>query len=98
MIQVKTNNRPRDILTWHDLSAAERAEFDYLDSPDRQDEAQFIRYRGVAYDLGEFTSLRVTGTPEFQSWHGVHADSYFSGVLVRFVNQCEQVIMGTFYS
>lgn len=96
-ITIRTNNIPRDVLGWHDLTARERAEFDYLDTDQRRDDAQFIRYRDVAYDLGEFTSLSVTGTPEFKPWDGVHADSHFSGVLIRYYGRnFEQVVCATF--
>ena len=98
-IKIVCNNRPRDVLAWPDLAAKEAAEFGYLDTAERQDDAQFVRYRGTVYNLAEFTSLSVTGTPEFKPWDGVHADSYFSGVLVRFVpgTAFRSVMVARFY-
>lgn len=98
-LTIVTNRQPRDILHWWDLSAKERAEFDYLDTKDRQNEAAFFRYRGATYDLGEFMATR--GMPEFSplvAWHGYHSDSYFSGVLVRYTDDFEHVVAGRYYS
>ena len=93
---VITNGRPRDVLAWEDLTAKERADFDYLDSEERQDSAHFARYRGAAYDLGEF----MPAPAELKPWQGCAADSYFSATLFRYVDGAdfESVIMGRVYS
>lgn len=91
-MKVVTNNQPRDVLYWHELSEKERADFDYLDSEDQQSQASFFRYRGEVYDLGEFM-----GGAE-KPWHGVHTDSYFSAILVRYVDDNERVIVARAYS
>ena len=88
---IKTNNVPRDVLSWYELTDAERAEFDYLDSDTAQSDASFFRYRGNIYDLGEFMISPLKG------WDGYHSDSYFSGILVRYVEDCERVIVATYY-
>jgi hypothetical protein len=100
-IRVITNNVPRDIVDAYELTLAERVEFDYLDwdSIDQgSDSATFLRYRGVTYDLGEFQTTH--GLPVFnplaRDWDGYHSDSFFSGIVVRYVNDFEQVIVGTF--
>jgi hypothetical protein len=64
-------------------------------------DASFFRYRGELYDLGEFMSTR--GMPEFSplvKWDGYSSDSYFSGTLVRYVDQDHdmRVVVGRFYS
>ena len=101
-ITIKTNNVARDILEAHELTAAERAGFDYLDWHALEagtDSASFVRFKGELYDLGEFST--TSGMPEFsplRAWHGYLSDSYFSGVLVRYVDDCERVIVATFYA
>ena len=90
-ITIKTNNVPRDVLYWWELTDTERAEFDYLDSEVAQSDASFFRHRGNVYDLGEFMISPVKG------WDGYHSDSYFSGMLVRYVEDCERVIIATYY-
>ena len=92
-ITISTNNVPRNILYGYELSPQEAAEFDYIE---RIEEGQFFRYRGQVYDLGEFQ--RVTDTMQnrhgFEGWGGYHGDSYFSGVLVKYTADNEQVIIG----
>lgn len=96
-LTIRTNNQPRDILYWHELTEKEQADFDYLDSDERQEQANFVRYRGNVYDLGEF--MRVpSGADEMAKWHGYHGDSYFSGILVQWTDDNERVIMGDYYS
>lgn len=88
---IKTNNVPRDVLHWWDLTDAERVEFDYLADAEAQSDASFFRYRGVAYTLEEFMISPVKG------WDGYRSDSYFSGMLVKYVQDCERVIVATYY-
>lgn len=98
-LTIRTNNVSRPVLYWHDLTATERADFDYLDTPERQDEASFARYRGVVYDLGDFAATRGHGAPEyFAKWHGYVADSFYSGVVVRYTDDFEAVVLGTYFA
>ena len=99
---IKTNNVPRDVLFWYELTDAERAEFDYLDSDDAQADASFFRHRGVVYDLGELIRIDKTVAPHpqrqgWEKWDGYHSDSYFSGILVRYVDGWQRVLIATYY-
>jgi len=99
---IKTNNVPRDVLHWWDLTDVERAEFDYLDFDTAQSDASFFRYRGNVYDLGEFSRIDKTVAPHpqrqgWEAWDGYHSDSYFSGILVKYVQDFERVIVATYY-
>ena len=101
-LTIKTNHVPRDIVEAYELTETERAEFDYLDWPaiERgEDSASFIRYKGVTYDLVDFRT--TSGLPEFSpltKWDGFQSDSFFSGIVVKFCNDFEQVIVGTFFA
>jgi hypothetical protein len=97
-LTIKTNSRARDILYWHDLTPREQAEFDYLDSEDRQDQASFFRYRGNVYDLGEFMHAPAGMFGKDKKWHGYVSDSFFSGVLVRYVDDNEAIIAAMYFS
>jgi hypothetical protein len=98
-LTIKTNNRPRDIVRWWDLTEKERKEFDYLDSEQRQLDAEFFRYRGVVYDLGEFQIIpRNCNWEGCEKWSGYISDSFFSGILIRYANDFEQVICATYFS
>jgi hypothetical protein len=99
MPTVRTNHVPRDVIDAHELSAAEREEFDYIDWPAidaGSDSASFIRYRGELYDLGEFEVWDNPMSPTRERWDGYRSDSYFSGLVVRYVDNCERVIVGLY--
>lgn len=85
-MRIVTNNKPRPIIYWHELTQKERAEFDYM-TEDAND-ASFFRYKGWVYCLGDFIH---SGTPA--GWHGSYGQSYFDAVLVKIVD-CETVIVG----
>ena len=84
-MKIKTNNQPRPILHWHKLSAKEKQEFDYMETPE---DASFFRYKGWTYTLGDFMR---EGTPE--GWDGCSTQSAWETVLVRIVDN-ESVIIG----
>jgi len=103
-LTIITNNVPRDVIEAHELSAEERAEFDYLDWPaiERgEDSASFARYKGELLDLAEFERPANYYSEEnaaLAAWHGIRSDSFFSGVLVRYVDDFERVILARYYS
>lgn len=95
------------IIDASELSEKEREDFDYLDWPALMagsDSASFFRYRGELYDLGEFQHITTrdneTLQDAFKGWDGYKADSFFSGMLVKYVvevtNDYEGVIVGTY--
>lgn len=101
-LRIITNNVPRDVVDAYELSEVERKEFDYLkwDAIEAgEDSASFFRYRGQLYDLGEFSTTRVL--PDFsplRKWDGYLNDSFFSGLVVRYVEDCERIVVGLFLS
>jgi hypothetical protein len=82
---ITTNNVPRQLVDWSELTDKEKENFDYMDDPEC---GNFVRYKNWCYDLGEFT------TTDFQGWDGIHVDSFFSGVLIKWVEQ-DEVVMAT---
>lgn len=95
--RITTNNVPRDILDAHDLNLDERRQFAYLDwdaIDAGAESASFFRYRGELYDLGEFEVWDNPASPTRQGWDGFRADSYFSGIVVRYVDDNERVVVG----
>lgn len=98
---IRTNNVPRDILNDHELSDKEREEFDYHDWDKidaGEDSASFFRYKGQVYDLGSFSLTDPAGNLRRMGWTGYSGDSYFSGTLVRYVDDNERVVVGRYYS
>jgi len=96
-LKIITNNVPRDIIHGFELSDAERAEFEYY-SAEELDSASFVRYRGITYDLGEFTVWDNPASPTRENWDGFRSDSYFSGIAVRYVDDFERVVCGLILS
>ena len=101
-VMIICNSVPRDIVDAWELSAAERADFDYLDWTKieaGEDSASFFRYKGEVYDLGDIPAVdrRPEFESPFQSWDGILSDTFFSGILVRYCDDMESVIIGRFY-
>ena len=101
---VTTNNVPREIVYGFELSAKERKEFDYL-TDEELDQHSFIRYRREVYSLGEFERIpaqameNIDAGDSLSGWDGYRCDSYFSGLVVRFADDCgETVIVGRYCS
>jgi hypothetical protein len=90
---IKTNNVPRDVIDAWELTADERAQFDYLDwsaIESGSDSASFFRYRGELHDLGEFMARTSNDLP---GWDGFRSDSFFSGLAVRYCDDLERVVV-----
>jgi hypothetical protein len=96
-MKVRANNVPRDIICGYDLTQAERADFDYL-SADDLDCSSFFRYRGAVYFLGDFCRWDNPASPTRGPWDGYCSDSFFSGLVVRYVDEGERIVVGTYFS
>lgn len=99
---VRTNNIPRPVIYGFDLTEKERKEFDYLDfTTDCQDNTgdnegnyrQFFRYKGNVYDLGDCMRVEESNTL-CKGWDGYYGETFFSAVVVKYVNNFESVIVG----
>ena len=100
-IQIKTNNVPRELICFADLTVKEQEEFDYIKG-DEVFDYRLVRYTGQVYDVNEFMALRRSNTAQLledmKGWDGYQSDSYFSGVVVKFTEDHESVVMGTYFS
>lgn len=97
-LQIITNHVPRHTIDACELSAQERAEFDYLPWPaiDRGEEsATFFRFKGTLYDLGEFL---VTSNPALKGWDGISTDTFFSATVIRLVDDGDSVVVARVFS
>lgn len=99
---IKCNQVSREVLSWYDLSEKEQKEFGWLDSEENQSCASFFRYKGNVYELGEFTRIDKSAAPHpqregWERFDGYASDSYFSGILVRYVYDNERVIVATYF-
>jgi hypothetical protein len=107
-VKITTNRVPREVIDGWQLSAEQRAMFEYIDWPavERgEDSASFVRFKGEWYDLGDFMRTSDMGvSSDFSGWDGYVSDSFFSGVLVRYVHDNPDyedygyVVMATYYA
>ena len=93
--RIITNNVPRDIVYGHELTPKEREDFDYY-TPKELNEATFFRYKGEVYDLGEFMRWNNPASPTRNGWDGYRGDSFFSGLVVRYTDDFERVVVGLY--
>lgn len=92
-VNIITNNQPRLCLDWNELTEKEKEQWRGDINPD--DAGSFVRYKDHCYWLdGEF--MVMTDMTHYPEWHGVLQDTYFSGILMKFVDD-DSVIMGRYY-
>ena len=102
-MKITTNNVPRNVIYFYELTQAERSEFDYLGETDA-----LVRYKGELIALADFTRVAKRSQPgnsmahvvdddsPLLAWHGIRMDTYFSGVAIRFADtDGERVILGS---
>ena len=97
-MQIITNNAPRNLLYAHELTEKELKEFDYY-SPEEMEYKSFFRYKGYIYCLDDFmTCPTMAKDNPLSSWHGYHSDSYFSGIVVKYIDRdYDKITIGRFY-
>jgi len=99
---IKTNNVPRDTFYVWQLDDKEqkkiRDQFGYY-TEDELEEQTFFKYQGYWYSLSDF--MRLDNDTTFKGWDGACSYSYFSGTLIKLVEEFmgePKVICGRFYS
>ena len=75
---------------WHELPTKAQEQFDYCTD---KDACNFIKYKGYWYDISEFQ--RIT---DIQGFDYGQADSYFSGVLLKYNYDEDCYTMATYYT
>jgi len=100
-VNVITNNKPRMLLTWAELPStyhASSSEFYYVDDADRH-EPRFFKYRGTWYDVIEFDYIsdQPCYAPLRGKWAEVQTDSFCSGVVIRWFDEFNSVIVGRYF-
>ena len=100
-LEITTNNHPRELLCRADLPAKAAAYFDYVNEEESYS-PRFVRYRGEWYDVEDTMSTRELlpecGHHDLRGWHRYISDTFFSGVVFRYVDDFERVICGRFYA
>lgn len=93
-MQVRTNNKPRNLINGFELTENERQEFDWMDWSDDGCGWYncFFRYKGCVYATSE-----AMAAPH-DKWHGIYTETAFSAVVFRFVSGNSQVVVGQIFS
>lgn len=100
-VTVRTNNVPRDVVEAYELTSEERDRFDYVDwkAVDAGEASPtFFRYKGDLHDLGEFSRWATTPHEALRTWDGYRSDTFYSAVVVRYVDDFERVVVGVVFS
>ena len=96
MTKIKTNNQPRDLMYFSDLTEVEqqqtREEFDWMSVEDLECNFGFFKYKGQIEHLQSFSR-----TDSFESWDGCMPLTAFSGWLIKLTPNCNQVICGQYF-
>lgn len=79
-IKIKGNNHWIEIISFWELTEKEQNEI--RDNYEDIQNSSFFWYKGRVYDLSDFMRL-TNGNPFSGEYHGYHADSFFSGILIR---------------
>lgn len=93
----KSDNRPRDLVMWHDVPEDERHWFDYVTSDEDRGTFRFFCFRGSWYDANEFE----VAPARFKrlGFDGIQTSSYFDAVILRYFDRDgyaydDQVVVG----
>ena len=102
-MNIITNNQPRPLMYLCDFSESEQAQirkdFDWMDPMDLECNYGFFKYRGRIFHLGDFMRTPAESISALQHWEAYFTDSYFSGTVVRLVeDDCDSVIVGRYCS
>ena len=97
-ITIKTNNHKIPLLSGYELNDKERTELYYIDDFN-ECTYQFFRYKDYIYDVLEFmTTSSMPADNLLRAWDGYRSDSFFSGIVIKYVNDYEFVKVGTYFS
>ena len=100
-MKIRTNNHPRDLISWQELTDAEKKEMDWIVNPEETG-YDFFRYRGEVYALATFIRIELAVDSPLKGWEGQAGDSYTSGMLVKYAKDdagrldSERVIVGVY--
>jgi hypothetical protein len=94
-VDIITNKKPRAMHAVADLPDNVRADFDYVKEDDRYS-PRLVRYLGHWYDVYDSQACGV-GFDQFKGWDGIVSETFFSGVLFRFVGN-DEVIVGRYFT
>ena len=91
-IDITTNHHARDVLWGFQLTKKERDDFSVLG--ENLDEKTFMRYKKRVYPINDFRPISKS-SPFPSEWDGYRSDSFISGLLIKFISDCDKVVLGS---
>ena len=110
-VTIITNNVPRKLVSFYDIPESARGDFDYV-KEDGYYTSRFVRFKDAWYDVFDTQGIRVrkgatfsrmgwdmvvSEDSPFVKWNAIVSESFFSGVLFRFVDD-DHVVVGRYIS
>jgi hypothetical protein len=90
---IKTNHQPRPVIFFSEIPEAIRVnEFNYYTEKDYV--GCFFKYKGCYYDVLQF--VRLNKNSSFTGWDGIMNQSFFSGLLLKWCNNPDYVVIGRY--
>jgi hypothetical protein len=101
-MNIRTNNVPRELKLVSDFSASDqdkiRKQYDWMEPDDLEYNYGFFKYRGCFYHLQDFMRASSDAAGDLAGWDGYAGDSYFSGTVIKFADECgDRVIVGRYF-
>ena len=94
-MEIVTNNKPRDIVSFFELKKKHREEMRDVFNEMAED-LQFFIYKDGVYCLDDFCVVDKKGQLS-KHWDAVLGTSYFTAIVIRVTNCGESVIVGMAY-
>ena len=88
---IRTDHKWHAFKYFMDLTEKQKAELDWIDD----DCAPVLVYKGWPFALDQF--MRIEHSSELKDWHGIHNDTFFSGVLIRLSDDGEKYQIATYF-
>lgn len=96
-LTIRTNNVPRDIIYYNDLTKFEQQEVIDNYGTSGCNSWSGFRFKGFLYNLDDFTTTAYT-SGDLKDWQAVYCESAFSGVLIKLVDNGERVVVGMYFT
>lgn len=89
-LRITSNYHRYEPVSWREIDdPATQAAFEYVG--DDIDTPRFVKYRGEWYDINEFLcGAAIRSQDGFESWDGFVADTFFSGILVKYMDNYDE--------
>lgn len=94
-MEVISNGVARDMIPFYALPL--KVQGQVSQNYENAEHFDWVQYKGEWYCMEDFMRVPRDGTLLLE-WDGYLNDTYFSGVLVKFVDNGERVIFGRYYS